>query len=184
MPSDARLRRAVKMVASPPSPCSRLIPAALLASALALTFACKPRAEPASDKPYPEASADVASLRQRGVAWTNAEIRGFYVRRVDAIGPANDRWKKEGVPAAERAQRAFQMRHDARVLARSMMKDPADVDALRARDQAKYGTPDGPTFAWLMAHEQEKGRTGDAACEAIVESAQHTDRAVNEAFGL
>jgi hypothetical protein len=65
-----------------------------------------------------------------------------------------------------------------------MMKDAADVDALKARDQAKYGSPDGPTFEWLVTHEQQKGLSGDAVYEAIVESAQKTDRAVNEAFGL
>jgi hypothetical protein len=147
-------------------------------------LACKPRGETASNKPYPEASADVASLRQGGVAWTNAEIRAFYVRKVSTIGQASEQWKKEGMPAADRARRAFQMRHDARLLARSMMKDPADVDALRARDKDKYGTPDGPSFEWLVTHEQQKGLSGDAVYEAIVESAQRTDRAVNEAFGL
>lgn len=151
--------------------------------ALALS-ACTPHGEAASNKPFPEASADVARLRQGGVTWTNAEIRAFYLRRVAAIGPADAQWKKDGVPAAERAQRAFQMRKDARLLARAMMTDAAEVEALRRRDQEKYGTPDGPTFDWLVAHQREKGITGDAIYEAIVESAQRTDRAVNEALGL
>jgi hypothetical protein len=147
---------------------------------------CKPRGEPppAADKPYPDASAEVGALRERGVAWTNAEVRAFYVRKVSAIGPANERWKKEGLPSADRAQKAYQMRKDARLLARAMMTDAKDVETLRARDQAKYGSPDGPTFEWLLSHEQGKGLSGDAAYEAIVESAQRTDRAVNEAFGL
>jgi hypothetical protein len=161
----------------------RLLVYIVLAVAL---LGCKPRGEPppAADKPYPEASADVAALRDRGVAWTNAEVRAFYVRKVSAIAPANEQWKKEGLASADRARKAYQMRKDARLLARSMMTDAKDVEALRARDQAKYGSPDGPTFDWLVTHEQQKGLSGDAVDEAIVESAQRTDRAVNEAFGL
>jgi hypothetical protein len=138
----------------------------------------------ASNKPFPDSSAQVASLRQGGVVWSNGEVRAFYLRRVAAIAPADEQWKKEKLPAVERAHRAFQMRHDARLLSRAMMAVPAEVEALQKRDQEKYGSSDGPTFEWLVTHEQEKGRTGDAVYEAIVESAQHTDRSVNEAFGL
>jgi hypothetical protein len=148
---------------------------------------CTPRGDGGdapSTKPFPDSSAQVASLRQSGVAWTNGEIRAFYLRRVAAIAPADAQWKKESLSTVERAHRAFQMRKDARLLSRAMMAQPAEVEALRKRDQEKYGSPDGPTFEWLVAHEQEKGRTGDAVYEAIVESAQRTDRSVNEAFGL
>jgi hypothetical protein len=147
-------------------------------------LACKPHGEAPGNKPYPEASADVAALRDGGVVWTNAEVRAFYVRRVSAIGPAAEQSKREGLPPLERARRAYQMRKDARLLSRAMMREPADVDALRARDQAKYGSPDGPTFEWLVAHEQQKGLSDHAVYEAIIESAQRTDRAVDEALGL
>ncbi len=154
--------------------------------ALAL-LGCTPRGSDGgapSTKPFPDSSAQVAELRRGGVDWTNGEIRAFYVRRVVAIGPADDQRKKEGLPALERARLAYQARRDARLLARAMMKEVGEVAALRARDQQKYGDPDGPTFDFLVTHEQQKGLAGDAVYEAIVTSAQRTDRAVNEAFGL
>jgi len=154
--------------------------------ALAL-LGCRPHGSPgeaASTKPFPESSAQIPELRRSGVDWTDGEVRAFYVRRVAAIGPADAQRQKEGMPALERALRAFAMRRDARLLSRAMMKDPREVAALRQRDQEKYGDPDGPTFDSLVAHEQQKGLAGDAVYEAIVASAQRTDRALNEAFGL
>jgi len=62
------------------------------------------------------------------------------------------------------------------------MPDPGEVKALQARDQAKYGTPDGPTFDWLVQDEAKKGLSGDAAFEAIIKSAQRTDEATNRAL--
>jgi hypothetical protein len=140
--------------------------------------------EAPGNKPFPESSAQIVELRRGGVDWTDAEIRAFYVRRVAAIGPADEQRKREGLPVAERARLAYQTRRDARLLARAMMKSTTEVDALRQRDLQKYGSPDGPTFESLVAHEQQKGLAGDAVYEAIVSSAQRTDRAVNEAFGL
>ncbi len=113
---------------------------------------------------------------------TDDEIRAHYLRLVAASGPAEAQWKQEGVAALERARRAFQMRHDARLTCRAMMSDPRAVEALQRRDQEKYGHPDGPTLDDLVEHERKKGLTGDAVFEAIVASAQRTDRAVNEMF--
>jgi hypothetical protein len=146
---------------------------------------CKPSSnEHASNKPFPDTPAQAASLQQSGVTWENGDIRAFYLARVGAIGPANEQWKRESVPAEERARRAYQMRRDARILARVMMKDRAQVEALRRRDQEKYGSPDGPALEWLIEKEKKKGLLGDAIWEAIVESAQRTNTAVNEMFGL
>src|SRR5262249_3973244 len=109
----------------------RLLRSLLLAVALLGCHRVAPADGDASSKPLPESSAQGAELKQRGVGWENGEIRAFYLARVKAIGAAHERWKKEGVPAVERARRAFQMRHDARVLARAMMKAEAEVEALR-----------------------------------------------------
>ncbi len=152
--------------------------------ALILALGCTPRGELVPGKAYPDSTADVATLHDRGVAWSNTEIRALYLGKVAAIGPASEQWKRDGVALPERAKRAFQMRHDARLLARAMMADTREEALLEARDRAKYGTPDGPTFEWLMAHEAERGKTGDAALEGIIESAQRTNSAVNEALGL
>lgn len=143
-----------------------------------------PPIELASGKPLPESSAQALGLKASGTAWTNAEIRAHYLVLVAAIEPANAHWRLDGISAEERAHRAFQMRHDARVTCRAMMSDAGEVAALEQRDQAKYGHPDGPRFEELVAHERAKGLTGDAVFEAIVASAQRTNSAVNEMYGL
>jgi hypothetical protein len=140
--------------------------------------------ELASGKPLPDSSAQAISLKTTGTAWTNAEIRAHYLVLVAAIGPANAGWKRDGISAEERAHRAFQVRHDARLTCRAMMTDAHALAALEQRDQAKYGHPDGPRFEELVAREQAKGLSGDAVFEAIVESAQRTNSAVNEMHGL
>lgn len=137
-----------------------------------------------SGKPVPTSVALAEEMKRGGAQWENGDVRAAYLQMVAAIGPANERWKQENVPAEERAKRAYQMRKDARLLARAMMKDPAEVELLRKRDLEKYGSPDGPSFDWLVERERKKGLGGDAVWEAIVESAQRTDRAVNEVFGL
>src|SRR5512132_2972592 len=71
--------------------------------------------ELASGKPLPDSSAQAISLKTTGTAWTNAEIRAHYLVLVAAIGPANAGFQRDGVAAEERAHRAFQMRHDARL---------------------------------------------------------------------
>jgi hypothetical protein len=149
----------------------------------ALLLGACARPEAPSEKPVPTSVAQAEEMKRGGARWDNGEIRRAYLAMVAAIGPANERWKQENVPAEERARRAYQMRKDARLLARAMMKDPAEVALLRKRDVEKYGTPDGPTLDWLVEKERKKGLSGDAVWEAIVESAQRTDRAVNEVFG-
>ena len=123
-------------------------------------------------------------LRQQGVSWTNQEVRLHYNRIVDTIGPANERWKQEGVGVEERARRAYGMRHDARILTRAMMSDAQEVEELRKRDLEVYGNPDGPTFEQLVERQRSKGVTGDAVYEAIIESSQRTNEAMNKRFGL
>ena len=131
-------------------------------------------------KPAPTTAAEATALRGSGVTWSNAEVRGHYLKLVGEIGPANARWKGESLSAEERARRAFQMRHEARITGRAMMSDRSEVLALEERDKAKYGHPDGPTFDELVKRNQAKGLAGDAVFEAIVESAQRTNGAVND----
>jgi hypothetical protein len=164
--------------------------------ALALAFflpACKgspsggaPGAASASlaAKPHPSSAAEAETLKKTGASWTNEEIRIYYHQLAAAIGPQNEAWKKEGVPVEERARRAFQMRHDARLTCRAMMASTAEVDLLRARDQEKYGSPDGPTFDRLVEMEKKKGLSGDAIFEAIVQSAQRPDESTSRSFGI
>ncbi|APR83243.1 Hypothetical protein A7982_08592 [Minicystis rosea] len=140
--------------------------------------------EAPSNKPVPTSVAQAEEMKRAGTSWEDAEIRAAYLRMVAAIGPANEAWKQEHLPAEERARRAFQMRHDARQTTRAMMKNAAEIALLQKRDQEKYGNPDGPTFEMLVERERKKGLTGDDVYEAIVKSAQRTDQSVNELFGL
>lgn len=79
---------------------------------------------------------------------------------------------------------AWRVRHEARLQARSMMTDPAEVELLRARDMAISGNPDGPTFEFLVEKLREAGLEGNAIYEAVIEGAYRTDAGINKLLGL
>lgn len=72
----------------------------------------------------------------------------------------NEQWILQGLSVQERAEAAWRIRHEARLEARKLMADPAEVELLRARDMAKYGDPDGPTLEHLIerGHRSRLGR--------------------------
>ncbi len=147
---------------------------------------------PVSDvgDPWPAAlakPADVAeatALRASGVAWTDRQVRQFYLERVATIAGRDQQLRTEGASAEVRARAAYQARHDARMTARAMMQDQEAVKGLEARDRVKYSNPDGPTFEYLVERARAKGLVDDASFESIVESAQQTDEATNRSLGL
>jgi hypothetical protein len=162
---------------------------ALLVGAPA-SSACE-RADPVSlSDPWPAGLArpnsvsEAEALKAAGATWTDRQVRQFYLERVSAIGPADELAATRGDTLEMRAREAFTSRHDARMIARAMMQDPAAVAALQDRDRAKYGAPDGPSFEFLVERAAEKGLTGDAIYASIVESAQRTDAATNASMGL
>ncbi|HLL73324.1 MAG TPA: hypothetical protein VK363_17935 [Pyrinomonadaceae bacterium] len=65
-----------------------------------------------------------------------------------------------------------------------MMLNPAEVEALRARDLKKYGNPDGPTFEFLVEKLKSSGFKGDALYETIIEISCRADPEVNRNLGL
>ncbi len=132
----------------------------------------------------PESVAEATALRERGVVWTDRQVRQLYLERAAAIGERDAQLRAQGQTAEARALAAYQTRHDARMTARAMMQDQAEVAALQARDLEKYGDPGGPTFTWLVERAQQKGLEGDAVYESIVESAQQTNAATNRGLGL
>lgn len=132
----------------------------------------------------PADAAEAQELKAAGTSWTNGQARQLYLERVAAIAGEDAKWRAEGVPAEQRARRAFTIRHEARRTARAMMSDAAEVAALQERDREKYGAPDGPTFEYLVEKARGKGLEGDALYESIVESAQRTDAGVNRSLGL
>lgn len=137
-----------------------------------------------AELPRPGDAGEAERLKQAGTRWTNRQARQVYLDRVATIAGEDAKWRAEGLPAAERARRAFTIRHEARMTARAMMSDPTELAALQARDRAKYGDPDGPSFQWLEARARAKGLGGDAIYESIVDSAQRTDQAVNQSLGF
>jgi hypothetical protein len=111
---------------------------------------------------------------------SNSEIRDWYLRKVAAIPDFDLEWQKQGLSLEERAKRAWQIRHDARLQARDMMENPVEVEALRARDRKLYGHPDGPNFEQLLAQGRAKGLSVDQTLQAILAGAQITNDDVNE----
>lgn len=169
--------------------CVRL--AAALFFALAVALGCQgagPAPAGASsaavEKAYPTTIAQAEEMKKAGASWTNEEIRIHYNKLVAAIAPADEQRKREGLALEERARRASQQRHDARLLSRAMMASSVEVELLRKRDQEKYGSPDGPTFDYLVESARKKGVSGDAVYEGILASAQRTDEATNAWFGV
>jgi RHS repeat-associated protein len=115
---------------------------------------------------------------------SNEEVRKWYLEQTEDIPELNEQWKEGGLSPRERAERAYEIRHNARLQARDMMANPEEVEQLRARDMEKYGNPDGPTFEDLVAKAGEEGYTGDDRYEYIVDSSYRTDDATNKKFGL
>ena len=96
----------------------------------------------------------------------------------------NEQWITQGLSAKQRAKKAWQIRHDARLQAREMMTDPEEVEMLRARDIAEYGNEEGPTFEFLVQEWRDAGLKGNAIYVAIIEGARRTNKGVNKKLGL
>jgi hypothetical protein len=115
---------------------------------------------------------------------TNEEIRQWYNDTVAKIPALNEQWIKEGVSIEERAKKAHEIRHNARLEARTMMQNKQEVAELQARDKEKYGNPDGPTFEYLVEKNRAKGFQGDAVYEDIIGSSNRTNKEYNEKYGV
>lgn len=113
---------------------------------------------------------------------TNQEIRRWYNEQVGRIEEYNIQWKLEGIVMAERARKAWEIRHNARLMARDMMLNKEEVEDLRARDQKLYGDPNGPSLEYLIREAEMLRLTGDNIFEWIVRGAQRTNAKVNKRF--
>ncbi len=116
------------------------------------------------------------------MALTNREVREWYLQEVASIPALDQKWQADGLSLPDRARRAWEIRHRARVAARTLMTDPIEVDMLRRRDFAKYGNPDGPTFEQLFDQAKAKGLNDDEAYREILSSSTSTDNATNRRF--
>ncbi|TBW41418.1 hypothetical protein EYW49_00265 [Siculibacillus lacustris] len=111
-------------------------------------------------------------------------MRQWYNDEVGKIPELNAKWKEQGLGAEERARRAYEIRHNARLQARAFMENPDEVAALRARDKAKYGNPDGPSFEQLVEDNKKSGLSGDEIYESMIDSSRRTSKEYNEKFGI
>lgn len=165
--------------------------ALLLGASVASLPACEATEQAiAPNEPWPAGlprPADVAQAqaqRAAGAVWSDRQIRQFYLERVSMIGAADQALREAGESAEARARAAYDARYVARMTARAMMQDAAALEALQLRDREKYGSPDGPSFEYLLERGRQKGLAGDELYESIVASAQRTDAATNRSVGF
>ncbi len=114
---------------------------------------------------------------------TNQQIRAWYNEQVERIPDLDLDWQKQGLTLEQRARKAYDIRHHARIKAREMMVNRDEVADLQKRDQQVYGHPDGPTFEQLVAKNIQKGMTQTAAYEDVIGSAYRTNAAYNAKYG-
>jgi hypothetical protein len=112
----------------------------------------------------------------------NSEIRAWYRERVAEISALNQEWIAGGIGLQERALRAWQIRRDAKVKARSMMENAAEIEDLRERDRLLYGNVEGPTFIQLVEANKRRGLSGAEVYEQIIRGSQVTNPGVNRLF--
>lgn len=115
---------------------------------------------------------------------SNREIRAWYQRRVSEIAKLDTEWSAQGVLLEERARRAWKIRHDARIEARDLMENAAEVEDLRERDRRLYGNSDGPTFEQLLEEGLNLGFQGEENYTRIIRGAQSTSREINKRFDI
>lgn len=116
----------------------------------------------------------------------NKSIREWYNKQTDPekLKQLDKQWEQEGVPLQERSERIFNIRHDARLTAREYMSSADDVAALRNRDLAKYGSPDGPTFIQEVEKYTKQGLTEKNAYKSVIDGASRTSSEYNVKFGI
>ncbi len=115
---------------------------------------------------------------------TNQEIRKWYLDELAEIPKLNRKWKREGISLAERAKMAWKYRHDRRRMARSFMESEVEREQLMARDMAVYGSPNGPTFAFLKQRLSAEGLTENEVFEAIIQGSYRTNAGVDKKLGF
>ncbi|MDD5393753.1 MAG: hypothetical protein PHE17_12105 [Thiothrix sp.] len=138
-------------------------------------------ATPATKALAPQAAVPQEAGAQYHIPKTDCEVRDWYNYQVVAIPAINNRWVQEGMSAEERAKHAYEIRHEARVNARFMMPDQSEVKELRERDKQKYGSPDGPTFDYLVKKGLTEGGKENQVYEEIIQSSSRTDTTYNAA---
>ena len=152
----------------------------LLSLALILSLALYTTAwiYPAAESPYDKVSQKCADAINNiaHTAFTdnqdNCTVRRWYLNTITHI-PTLINNKNE--PLQQPALCAFNVRHQARITARTAMPD-YQVAALRLRDFFSYGEFDGPTFSQLVGSREAIA----ARFEKIILSSQRTNKWVDD----
>ena len=118
---------------------------------------------------------------QRGAS--NRDVRSWYKAQIQRVTALDADWIASGIPLAERARRAYEVRRHARMAAREQMASSGEVEVLSVRDIAEYGGPDGATFERLVDEHQAGGMTLDQAYEAIIRSSQRSNAGYDQKHG-
>lgn len=114
-----------------------------------------------------------------GKIYSGRQVRVKYLNDVSKIKQLNTQWKQQGISLKDRAFRAWQIRHSARVEARNKMFSSKNVGQLRVRDSQKYGNPDGPTFEFLVDQAKNHGARGDAIYDSVLSGSMRTNKNYN-----
>ncbi len=128
----------------------------------------------------PRTVEEAQAAKAAGASWTNEQIREVYLCRITEIAATDAANKAAGQTLEQRARAAYEHRHAARITSRAMMESSFEVKALQARDQKKYGNPDGPTFDQLVEKQRAKGHDDQTAYANIIESSQRSDKSTNK----
>jgi hypothetical protein len=120
-----------------------------------------------------------AETVQTEIPKSDCQIRIWYNFQVLAIPKLNEYWITKEITLKERAYKAYNLRHNARIHARFMMLDQKEVAVLQKRDLDKYANPDGPTFEYLLQKNQDKDKSLEQAYESIIQSSSKTNNRHN-----
>lgn len=129
---------------------------------------------------YLPVSEATGAQRTRGTS--NRDVRSWYKAQIQRVAALNADWVAGGVPLAERARRAYEVRKHARLAAREQMASSGEVQVLEVRDIAEYGA-EGVTFEGLVAEHQGAGLSLEQAYEAIIRSSQRSNAGYDRKHG-
>jgi len=130
------------------------------------------------------ASSKKASSLQKFAPISNRQVRAWYLDTLSGIAELDREWQAKGASIRLRALAAWNIRHKARLRARTLMANPEEVELLEARDLLKYGNRFGPSFDSLFEQLKKAGLDDDAIYEAIIKGSYRTSTGINKTLGL
>ncbi|MER5362822.1 hypothetical protein [Streptomyces sp. NPDC002785] len=152
-------------------------PGALAVPAIGPSAAVVHSTVPGPGAPCTSSDPVVCSIREMTPKqWVQArEIRVRYHQLLDSMELVEDRMRAAGRSDEEIARVLVAMRNEAKDVTRAGMS-PEAVQALEARNMAKYGNPLGPTA------DQQFAKYGN--WEAVIDAATRSNAAIDQELGL